>query len=350
MTEQPMRDQGSGLIEPWHSCSIQVGGCTAKCTCGDCEYFHLSPAEDGQRINVQFEGWPGSAPNDCTNRTPVSWEDVEASEEATKLWNEGKTPIMTVSCGDFAVEGGFAGFVRENIGSACYDGLGEVNLGGRVTCESLDQEQREFFATTISIQHMNIGYVLARFVDEDRRRLFWRWPGSYFSPELEDLVMQSLESIGLEEDWEALSRDLVVDVPADVECLSVDQLSSLFGSGRSLCIGYKNPHNGMDWKQPYAAPIISIMKLLEVAEFGSIEKKLCWSELLSGFRHLTDPGIDFQQTHLIHQLFPGIDERDWEGGPGTFIRVSIEVDDRSEILAELKTLASRLSEWVRDVA
>ena len=36
--------------------------------------------------------------------------------------------------------------------------------------------------------------------------------------------------------------------------------------------------------------------------------------------------------------------------PDTFIRVSIEVDDRSEILAELKTLASRLSEWVRDVA
>ena len=224
MTKQPKRDQDSGLIEPWHSCSIQIGPCAAKCTCGDCEYFHLSPAEDGQRINVQFEGWPGSAPNDCTNRTPVSWEDVEASEEATKLWNEGKTPIVTVGCGDFAAKGGFISFVRDNIDSVFYDGE------TCVVCDSLDEEQREFYSAVISSPHMDVGGVLARFNDEDRRRLFWRGPGSYLSPELEELVMKSLELNDLES-VDELARDLVVSVDADVDSLNARQLSVLLASG-----------------------------------------------------------------------------------------------------------------------
>jgi hypothetical protein len=117
------------------------------------------------------------------------------------------------------------------------------------------------------------------------------------------------------------------------------------GSG-SLC-------NGMDWEQPYAALIISIMESMESAsEIEACQKVFCWSDLVLDLSFLTDPAIELCDRHLVHELLGYVEESEYEGGPGmsdTFIRVSIDRNDQDDVLSQLQILAKRFSEWIDEM-
>jgi hypothetical protein len=140
--------------------------------CGWSETIWLTPAEDGSGIEVEFTGYPNSE-----GGSPIDIDDCDEDSD------QG-----SVNMGTFSPAVGFVGFIRHILGSIFYwhvQGCG---------CEKLDEEQLEFLSAAVSFREKKLpgsgyaGSFLAHFSDTQRRKIFWRGPGSYRSDEFYKLV------------------------------------------------------------------------------------------------------------------------------------------------------------------
>ena len=220
MTIPPTTDQhgSASQLKSWHSCMIMLGTCTPPCTCKWCEYFTLTPSNDGTRVDVTFSGYPAT---DFCWFSPFSMEDICNSEEAMEAFHNADGPLgalMTAAFPSFDTHTGFAGFVRACVISES----GRQCDGVVITCEELTLEEKEFLQEAIRSHR---GAFLSHFSDEDRTRCFWRGPGTYTS----DAFIDFIDNFAFVNGGDAVeySEDLVLDIPDDVSDPSIELIRKL---------------------------------------------------------------------------------------------------------------------------